>query len=201
MRSLAAFPAVVLLASLPGCDQEDQPSPGAPNDAGRHAHSGDGHHNHHDAAAGGGSDAGHVHGDGGAHTHDGGSHHDDDGGPSGHGDAGHHAADGAPHHHGDGGHRMVDAAAPPDGSAPDPAVVEYCNCMLVTCHDLYHEIWGADEAEARAACLHAGAELPRAGEPVTQGDFLECRLHFCEAAGEAPEACDEAGGREVCRSE
>jgi hypothetical protein len=60
--------------------------------------------------------------------------------------------------------------------------------MLVTCHDLYHQAWGADEDQARAACL-AGPYAP---------DVLDCRRAACAAAVERESECPAAVGLERC---
>lgn len=75
----------------------------------------------------------------------------------------------------------------------------YCDCMLVSCHDAYHETFGpdTDEPAARAACLSEASRLPEAGMDVDTGDFIECRIHHCELGRTDEAACpDTVGG--VC---
>lgn len=104
-----------------------------------------------------------------------------------------------------------DAGAPPDAGHPadagapdpgvDPLVRRYCDCMLVTCHDLYHELYGAEEEVARANCFAVAAAQPRAGALVREGRFLECRLWACGEAERDPAFCHPAGGGGVCSEE
>jgi hypothetical protein len=56
--------------------------------------------------------------------------------------------------------------------------------MLVTCHDLYHVVWGADEVEARRACFAAAAAL--------SGEAFACRRAACAAAADDEAACARA---------
>jgi hypothetical protein len=75
-------------------------------------------------------------------------------------------------------------------SAADP-VLDYCNCMLLTCHDEYHQAFGpeTDEPQARVNCLADSAMLPQAGMDVDTGNFVECRLHHCEVGKTDVSAC------------
>ena len=85
----------------------------------------------------------------------------------------------------------------------DP-LMDYCSCMLNRCHDGYHATWGEDHLASEAACLEFAAGLAQAGEAVTQGDYLECRQHFCDAAEVNPEGsddpanCPQAFGEQTC---
>lgn len=90
--------------------------------------------------------------------------------------------------------------AMPDAAAPDPVELAYCDCMLLTCHDLYHLLWGEDEGVARRRCFEVAAALPRA-PAATEGPNLHCRLHWCDEAFELDDLalCDRAGGLSICR--
>lgn len=96
-------------------------------------------------------------------------------------------------------------ASPPDASPdmdpPDPLSTEYCDCIFLWCHDLYHEVWGEDEGIARARCFQVAASLPRAGEPVEEGNSIECRIHWCDVVFELDDEslCGRVAGFEVCR--
>ena len=89
--------------------------------------------------------------------------------------------------------------AAPD-AAVDPTELAYCDCMLLSCHDLYHLLWGEDEGVARSRCFGVAGALERAAE-ATEGDSLDCRLHWCRAAFDLDDLtlCDRAGGLSVCR--
>lgn len=116
-----------------------------------------GHHDHD-------HDHGHNH----EHEHDGGANHH-------HGDMG--------HQHGDGGHGEVDLAGIDFGDVViTPAAEDYCECMLITCHDPFHETYGADDAEAIAACQAEASSWPVAGSEQMTGDSIECRQFHCENA-------------------
>jgi hypothetical protein len=135
-------------------------------------------------------DAGHTHGDDAGHADDAGHTHEADAAAP---DAGHtHEVDAAAPDAGhtpeaDGGDVPADGGADA-GTPPDPAVVAYCDCMLVTCHDLYHMVWGADEVEARNACFEAAA-----------GDeALACHMRACHDAIDDEARCPAAGGVEIC---
>ena len=85
----------------------------------------------------------------------------------------------------------------------DP-LMDYCNCMLNRCHDIYHVTWGEDHLESEAACLEAAGTLPLAGEEVTSGNYLECRQYYCSAAevidgaGDDADNCPQAMGEHTC---
>lgn len=89
---------------------------------------------------------------------------------------------------------------PPDAAPPDPESTAYCDCMLLTCHDLYHLLWGEDEGVARRRCFEIAGGLARS-PGATEGANLHCRRHWCDAAFDLDdlELCDRAGGLEVCR--
>jgi hypothetical protein len=75
----------------------------------------------------------------------------------------------------------------------------FCDCMLVHCHDDFHEQWGESDLEATLNCRDEAAKLPRAGEPTLEGNVIECRLGHCEAAESEPEQCEAALGDPPCR--
>lgn len=83
------------------------------------------------------------------------------------------------------------------------AAADYCACMLANCHDTYHSRWGDDHVESEMACLAEAAPVPEAGMDVDAGDFIECRIHYCEAAQSTEMAddadnCPKAVGEAVC---
>lgn len=90
--------------------------------------------------------------------------------------------------------------ATPDAAPLDPVSLAYCDCMLLTCHDLYHLLWGEDEGVARRRCFEIADGLPRM-PGATEGPNVHCRRHWCAAAFDEDdlELCDRAGGLEVCR--
>jgi len=91
-----------------------------------------------------------------------------------------------------------DSSGDGETSGGDAAAQEYCNCLLVNCHDDFHERYGEGDVVALPACYEAAAAIPMVGMEAMSGDSLECRMHFCnEAAGDAS-ACAAALGDEVC---
>ncbi len=82
----------------------------------------------------------------------------------------------------------------------DALLEEYCACMLFSCHDHYHELWGDDEMVAREACLNDASMVPSVGSPQSSGDSLECRLAFCTMSGGEDDAavCPAALGESPC---
>ena len=84
-----------------------------------------------------------------------------------------------------------------DTSADDPAVA-YCMCVFSNCHELYHAKWGEDEMAAEAACLMEADALPMNGSDIDMGNFIECRMHFCELAAGDESLCVNALGDAVC---
>jgi len=90
-----------------------------------------------------------------------------------------------------------------DDSGGDPSM-DYCNCMLNRCHDVYHSTWGEDHLQSESACLGVAEALPQAGEEATEGNFLECRQHYCSAAevidgsGDDADNCPQAMGEHTC---
>lgn len=85
------------------------------------------------------------------------------------------------------------------GPVSNPAA-DYCDCMLLSCHDQYHATYGpdTDEVAARQTCLEQAAALPVAGMAVDAGNFVECRLHHCEAGKTDVTACPASVGLEIC---
>ncbi len=76
----------------------------------------------------------------------------------------------------------------------------YCACMLTSCHDAYHDAFGpdSDEEAAAAACLAEAETVPEAGMAVTDGNFIECRLHFCAVGRTDESACPSSVGQDAC---
>lgn len=84
------------------------------------------------------------------------------------------------------------------GSNVSQAVQDYCECMLDSCHDDYHRIWGEDHIAAEEQC-HAEASLvPEHGSPTDSGNFIECRLAACQRATQDATACTAALGDGAC---
>ena len=85
-----------------------------------------------------------------------------------------------------------------DTDADDPAVI-YCSCVFANCHEAYHAKWGEDEMVAEAACLMEADALPMNGSDVDMGNFIECRMHFCDLAAAGDDTqCAAALGDEIC---
>lgn len=83
------------------------------------------------------------------------------------------------------------------GGSASALALAYCNCMLGdACHDQYHDTFGpdTDEEAAREACLAAADALPVAGADVDTGNFIECRIHYCELGPTDATACDNTIG-------
>ncbi len=72
----------------------------------------------------------------------------------------------------------------------------YCNCMLLACHDAYHATFGdeSDEELARENCLREASLIPVAGMNVEEGNFVECRIHFCSLGGNDESVCPNTVG-------
>jgi hypothetical protein len=107
--------------------------------------------------------------------------------------------------HGDCGDDHGDETGPLEtgDTGSSSAAADYCGCMLVNCHVGYHELWGEDHVESEAACLDVANALPEAGMDVDAGNFIECRLHYCELAestdmADDPDNCPQAFGDTVC---
>lgn len=100
------------------------------------------------------------------------------------------------HCHGECSHE--DAGTTTADAATDP-VAEYCNCMLVNCHEPFHDRWGESDMEAIANCTAEAGALPRAGSMVDTGNSLECRAVHCDrAAANAATECPAALGDTIC---
>lgn len=81
------------------------------------------------------------------------------------------------------------------GVTPDA----YCDCLLVNCHEPYHDMWGESDVDAAMNCREAAAEVPQNGAPTMEGDFLECRIAHCELAADDAMQCDAALGAAPCQ--
>lgn len=93
--------------------------------------------------------------------------------------------------HGEAGPSTVDAG-------PDPAEV-YCNCMLVNCHEPFHDRWGPDDPTALTNCAAEANGVPRATPGTDTGNSLECRITHCERAATSPDTeCPAALGDTIC---
>ena len=100
-----------------------------------------------------------------------------------------HCHDCAPHE--DAGTTTADAATDP--------VAAYCSCMLINCHEPFHDRWGETDMEALANCTAEAEALPRAGSSVDTGNSLECRAVHCDrAAANAATECPAALGDTIC---
>lgn len=124
-------------------------------------------------------------------------HHDQDAGEHHHEDAGHHDAE---HSH-DGGHES-DADASID-VGPDvtitPAARDYCECMLVNCHEPFHDRWGEADPVAIANCEVEASQLPATGAEEMSGNHLQCRQYHCTQAANGAETCPSALGDGECQ--
>lgn len=78
-------------------------------------------------------------------------------------------------------------------------VLGYCECMIVNCHDPFHDLYGEDDLTATMACREDAATWPQYGESIDEGDFIECRIEACVAAAEDPTSCDAALGGPPCQ--
>ena len=100
------------------------------------------------------------------------------------------------HCHGECTHE--DAGSTPGDAGIDP-VAEYCNCMLVNCHDPFHDRWGETDMEAIANCAAEAGALPRAEPTAEAGNSLECRMTHCQRAmTNAATECPAALGDAIC---
>ncbi len=78
------------------------------------------------------------------------------------------------------------------------AAMDYCDCMFLQCHDLYHDVWGSDEGTSRQECLREAEATPHATGAAVSGDSIECRLHYCE--NEPTRNCAHAAVQtDICR--
>lgn len=92
-------------------------------------------------------------------------------------------------------------AAGAAGSSGATLAEQYCDCLLLSCHDDYHAKYGpeTDEPAARAACLSEAASVPVNGSATTSGNFIECRLHHCQAGKTDPASCASSVGGDQCQ--
>lgn len=85
------------------------------------------------------------------------------------------------------------------GTTGEPSLVDaYCECMLESCHDLYHSTWGEDHEQSVEMCKASLDGVPSVGAPAMSGDSIECRIHFCEVGHDDATACDSAMGAAPC---
>jgi hypothetical protein len=82
----------------------------------------------------------------------------------------------------------------PEDAGADDLSERYCRCMTGYCFDGWPGNLSFDECVAFADGLH------RAGSSVTTGDFIECRIHWCEVHITSFDNthCDHARGQSVC---
>ena len=83
-------------------------------------------------------------------------------------------------------------------TSTDDPVAAYCSCVFSNCHEPYHEKWGENEIMSEQACLAEAGALPVNGSDIEMGNFLECRVHFCELAADDESVCPNALGEAVC---
>ncbi len=102
-------------------------------------------------------------------------------------------------------HGLEDCPEPegePHDNLPDPEgefsqqELDFCTCMLRSCHDPFHDEYGGDDIEARDNCLLEISAVPSTGTPATSGNSQECRAHFC--ASDPDRDCDAALGKSIC---
>lgn len=79
-----------------------------------------------------------------------------------------------------------------------PSAEDYCACMLVDCHDDYHDNWGEDHMIAEMMCLDFFNGFASAGMSTKEGANQECIAAHCEAAMMGEPTCDSAMGMGVC---
>ena len=79
-------------------------------------------------------------------------------------------------------------------------VQRYCGCMQLACHDAYHGAFGpeSDEPAGLANCIEEAEGLPVAGMPVTEGNFIECRIYHCAEGKSDESACPGSVGQGKC---
>src|SRR5690606_15015598 len=78
----------------------------------------------------------------------------------------------------------------------DALARQVCSCLLINCHDPFHEKYGETDGEAVPACQAEVAALPLAGMDVSSGNFIECRQLAC---ADANRDCDAALGAAPCQ--
>ena len=86
------------------------------------------------------------------------------------------------------------------GGEVSALALEYCDCMLLSCHDAYHASFGpdTDEEAARNNCIAEAETVAVADSDVTQGDFIECRIHHCEVGKTDEMSCPSSVGDGMC---
>lgn len=77
-------------------------------------------------------------------------------------------------------------------------VEDYCFCLLVRCHDVFHDRFGDPDKVALAACGEEASALAPGSPDDMTGDSLACRRFHCAAAEADPMACSAALGDEIC---
>lgn len=77
-------------------------------------------------------------------------------------------------------------------------VADYCECMLVHCHDQYHATWGEEHPMSELNCTADAEKLPTVGMPTMTGNSLECRLSHCQLAPDDASLCEAAIGGPPC---
>ncbi|WAS94244.1 hypothetical protein [Nannocystis punicea] len=92
-------------------------------------------------------------------------------------------------------HEPTSTGATTEGSSP---AADYCECMLVNCHDQYHGTWGEEHPMSEINCKAAADMLPTVGMPAMSGNSLECRLYHCEQAAGDESLCEAAIGGAPC---
>jgi hypothetical protein len=115
----------------------------------------------------------------------------------GHGTTEHGTTEHGTAEHGTAEHGTAEHGTGVETSANDPAIA-YCACAFANCHDLYHDKWSDDERGAEAACLAEAQALPVNGSDIDLGNFIECRMHFCELAADDETLCANVLGDAVC---
>lgn len=89
--------------------------------------------------------------------------------------------------------------------AEEDLPTDLCNCLLVRCHVSFHDRWGTEDGAAIMACKEEVGGLPEAGMDVDSGNFIECRVHYCEMSentdpeADDPDLCPQAMGQMVCQ--
>ncbi len=98
---------------------------------------------------------------------------------------------------------MPPSTATPGTTPPDAtsSIYDYCNCMLLNCHDAAHLKWGESDEQLLAGCRAEAISLPALGAATTAGNYLECRAAHCVQAKENLDLCDAAFGNTICRSD
>jgi hypothetical protein len=100
----------------------------------------------------------------------------------------------------DGACAAASSSSSSSGTQSLSLVQRYCGCMQLACHDAYHDTFGpeSDEPAALANCLAEAEEVPVAGMPVTEGNFIECRIYHCAEGKDDEAACPGSVGKDTC---